>query len=171
MGFHQLRLIGSRVTGEDHDDEGAALCGVLDRQARLISVKLLEARPRVRQADPPARQGWRESPGPSSRILISSISFTRVALISILPAAERLPMPWRTAFSTSGCRPMWGTAASRTTGSAAERDFLRLDVLQHAAQQIAQAGEHLLGHARKYAAKPRRRALSRKGIGQDAYRM
>ena len=33
------------------------------------------------------------------------------------PGARRGPMPWRIAFSTSGCRIMFGTSAERVLGA------------------------------------------------------
>ena len=80
-------------------------------------------------------------------------------------------MPWRMAFSTSGCRMRLGTLASRVSGAAsistsrrsaesdvfnfevalqelqllAQGDFLRFGAVEGGAQQFAQAADHAVG--------------------------
>jgi hypothetical protein len=80
-------------------------------------------------------------------------------------------MPWRMAFSTSGCRSRWGTRASSVSGAIfittvsrsfqracsilevglekgeflAQRHLLRLLMFEGAAQEVAEAGKHSPG--------------------------
>src|ERR1035438_5000459 len=61
---------------------------------------------------------WRVSPWPLSLISIQSSSKTWRVEMRIHPGARRGPMPWRMAFSTSGCRIRFGTNADRAYNAA-----------------------------------------------------
>ena len=155
-------------------DDAAAAGRVLKSQLVIVVVELLQAGARVAQPD---AFGWElllrsaVSPWPLSLISIHSSSKTWRVEMRIKPGARRGPMPWRMAFSTSGCRSRFGTSARQRMRLdvhlhlqpvleacllnvnvllqegqlAAERDFVDAHGIQREAQQVGQLQRHVLG--------------------------